>query len=181
MKIHTSYEGFLPITHSQGQWSDERFYLSRLTITFLSSSKSGVSMFVVAATYWKEIRMKYWYCSWGPRRCLFQHVVHVTLPTTAPINASLTNLPQSRNHIFQPLKGICSPWTSQWPSPGSHLQPFHIAWHIQSTLYSQTESRMSYISTLHSHLSRVLLIYSTRERESESVSGKAAHLTALTQ
>lgn len=50
-------------------------------------------MFVVAATYWKEIRMKYWYCCSGLRRCLFQHVVHVTLPNTAPINAALTNFP----------------------------------------------------------------------------------------
>lgn len=63
-------------------------------------------MFAVVVTYWKKIRMKYWYCCSRLGRCLFQHVEHVTLLTTAPINAALTNLPQSGNHIFEHLKGI---------------------------------------------------------------------------
>ncbi len=72
MKIHTIYESSSPVQRLLPK--DERFYLSRLTITFLSSSKSALSMFVVTATYWKEIKMKYWCGSSGLRRCLFQHV-----------------------------------------------------------------------------------------------------------
>lgn len=58
---------------SRSEWSGG-FYLSRLTITLLSGGKSGVSVFAVACTYRKEIRMKYWYCPCRLRGCLFQHV-----------------------------------------------------------------------------------------------------------
>lgn len=46
------------------------------------------------------------------------------LVTLAPINAALTNLPRSENHIFEHLKGVFSPWSSRWPSSGSYLPPF---------------------------------------------------------
>ena len=88
----------------------------------------------------------------------FSMFVHVTLPTTLPINAALTNLPHSGNHIFKQLKGVCSPWPTQWPSSGSHLQPPCIEQHIESTLYSHAGTRMLYISSSHS-ICHILCFY----------------------
>lgn len=46
------------------------------------------------------------------------------LVTTAPINAALTNLPRSGNHISEGLKGVFSTLPSQWPTSASYLPPF---------------------------------------------------------
>lgn len=106
-------------------------------------------MFVVAASYWKEITMKYWYCCCRLRRCLFQHVVHVTLPTTAPINAALTNLPYSGNHIFQAFEGhlltLTVTVTQLWLTFTTIL---HCRTHIIQSVFIGW--RMLYISVLYS-------------------------------
>lgn len=46
------------------------------------------------------------------------------LVTPAPINAALTNLPRSGNHIFESLKGVFPTRPSQWPASASYLPPF---------------------------------------------------------
>lgn len=46
------------------------------------------------------------------------------LVTPAPINAALTNLPRSGNHIFESLKGVFSTRPSLWPTSASYLPPF---------------------------------------------------------
>lgn len=46
------------------------------------------------------------------------------LVTAAPINAALTNLPRSGNHIFEGLKGVFSTLPSRWPTSASYLPPF---------------------------------------------------------
>lgn len=119
-KIKIPSRQSLPMKRSWSEWW-QGFYLSRLTITLLSSGKSGVSMFAVASTYRKEIRMKYWYCSCGPRDACFSMFA---LVTTAPINAALTNLPRSGNHISEGLKGVFSTLPSRWPTSASYLPPF---------------------------------------------------------
>lgn len=119
MKMHTEQWGIPAhsINSPTKRW-DEWSYLSRPIITCLTPV-NHVSVFVVAATYRKEIRMKYRRCGSGLRRCLFQHVVHVTLPATASINAALRNLPSSGNHNSKPLKGSRSPWLSPRPITAS--------------------------------------------------------------